>query len=219
MWGLCAVPAEPPGCREAVSPHGSNRGRCSRRIPSEPAAQRWPALRSSWWPGTKPPASRRSFRPPNGPWDILRAEVIPQRKWFDFETFFSCSRKAPGFHDPFTLQFAQNTLVMDQAAAACARLARVTGEKNYRDLGTAVLDYLLLYQQVWSPAWLSRALFGGFGVQNTDGEWSDARQGYFAMTLSDYLRTHRGTRIPGTLGGRSQGDVLPLRIRGVTANR
>ena len=55
--------------------------------------------------------------------------MIPQRKWFDFETFSSCSRKAPGFHDPFTLQFAQNTLVMDQAAAACARLARVTGER------------------------------------------------------------------------------------------
>jgi len=113
--------------------------------------------------------------------------VIPQRRWFDFETFFSCSRKAPGFHDPFTQQYAQNTLVMDQAAAACALLARVTGETTYRDLGTAVLDYLLLYQQVWSPAWLSRALFGGFGVQNTDGEWSDARQGYFAVTLSDYF--------------------------------
>ena len=76
---------------------------------------------------------------------------------------------------------------MDQAAAACGLLARATGERTYRELGTAILDYLLLYQQVWSPAWLSRELFGGFGVQNTDGEWSDARQGYFAMTLSDYF--------------------------------
>src|SRR5207247_11229799 len=43
-----------------------------------------------------------------------------------------------------------------------------------------------LYQQVWSPQWLSRELFGGFGVQNTDGEWSDSRQGYFALTMMHY---------------------------------
>jgi hypothetical protein len=139
---------------------------------------------AAWYERSREPAVLQAAERAVG---YLRAEVIPQRKWFDFETFFSCSRKTPGFHDPFTRQYAQNTLVMDQAAAACALLARVTGERFYRDLGTAILDYLLLYQQVWSPAWLSRALFGGFGVQNTDGEWSDARQGYFAMTLSDYF--------------------------------
>jgi hypothetical protein len=39
---------------------------------------------------------------------------------------------------------------------------------------------------VWSPKWLSCELFGGFGVQNTDAEWSDSRQGYFAVTLMHY---------------------------------
>lgn len=33
---------------------------------------------------------------------------------------------------------------------------------------------------------MSRQLFGGFGVQNTDAEWSDSRQGYFAVTLMNY---------------------------------
>jgi hypothetical protein len=40
---------------------------------------------------------------------------------------------------------------------------------------------------VWSPRWLSCELFGGFGVQNTDAEWSDSRQGYFAVTYMDYF--------------------------------
>jgi hypothetical protein len=77
--------------------------------------------------------------------------------------------------------------MMDQTAAACLLLYRLTGNTLYRELGTSTLDYLLQYQQVWSPPWLSRQLFGGFGVQNTDGEWSDSRQGYFAVTLMDYF--------------------------------
>jgi hypothetical protein len=77
---------------------------------------------------------------------------------------------------------------MHQMAEACRSLFELTGETRYMDLGTQVLDYLCLYQQVWSPPWLSRRLFGGFGVQNTDAEWSDARQAYFAVTLMEYAR-------------------------------
>jgi hypothetical protein len=116
---------------------------------------------------------------------ILRS-VVPDRKWYDFETFFSCSAKPVGFFDPVTGQYPQNTLSMDMAAEACASLFSLTGKKEYVDRGSAILDYLCLYQQVWSPRWLSVELFGGFGVQNTDAEWSDARQCYFAMTLMEY---------------------------------
>jgi len=112
--------------------------------------------------------------------------VLPERKWFDFETFFSCSRKPVGFYDSFTQQNPQNTLSMHQAAEACYALYRLTGKNMYKDRGTAIMDYLCLYQQVWSPRWLSKELFGGFGVQNTDAEWSDSRQGYFAVTLMKY---------------------------------
>ncbi|MBF8294105.1 MAG: hypothetical protein HW389_650 [Bacteroidetes bacterium] len=112
--------------------------------------------------------------------------VLPERKWFDFETFFSCSRKPLNFYDSYTQQHPQNTLSMHQAAEACYELYKVTGKKEYKDRGIAIMDYLCLYQQVWSPRWLSRELFGGFGVQNTDAEWSDSRQGYFAVTLMKY---------------------------------
>ena len=116
---------------------------------------------------------------------VLR-EIVPDRKWFDFETFFSCSRKPLGFYDSVTHQNPQNTLSMQMAAEACARLFALSGDTLVRDEGSAILDYLCLYQQVWSPQWLSHPLFGGFGVQNTDGEWSDSRQGYFALTLLEY---------------------------------
>lgn len=112
--------------------------------------------------------------------------VLPERKWFDFETFFSCSRKPLNFYDSYTQQNPQNTLSMHQAAEACYELYKLTGKKEYKERGIAIMDYLCLYQQVWSPRWLSRELFGGFGVQNTDAEWSDSRQGYFAVTLMKY---------------------------------
>jgi len=114
------------------------------------------------------------------------SEIAPRRTWYDFETFFSCSRKPVGFFDTYTQQPPQNTLSMQMAAEACEALFRITRREMYKKEGEAILDYLCLYQQVWSPRWLSRELFGGFGVQNTDAEWSDARQGYFAVTLMDY---------------------------------
>lgn len=114
------------------------------------------------------------------------SRIVPARKWFDYETFFSCSRKPPGFFDAYTQQHPQNTLSMQQAAEACCSLYRLTRNEEYKQQGRAILDYLCLYQQVWSPPWMSRQLFGGFGVQNTDAEWSDSRQGYFAVTLMNY---------------------------------
>jgi len=118
--------------------------------------------------------------------NYIVTSILPENKWFDFETFFSCSRKPVGFFDSYTQQHPQNTLSIFMAAEACCSLYRLANESRYKQIGTAILDYLCLYQQVWSPQWLSRELFGGFGVQNTDGEWSDSRQGYFAVTLIHY---------------------------------
>jgi hypothetical protein len=116
----------------------------------------------------------------------IYTRIVPEHKWFDYETFFSCSGKHIGFFDTYTQSHPQNTLSLHQAVVASCRLFRITGDKRYRNYGEALLDYLLLYQQIWSPAFLSCDLFGGFGVQNTDGEWSDSRQGYFAVTLMNY---------------------------------
>ena len=120
--------------------------------------------------------------------DYVFRDIVPQEKWFDFETFFSCSPKPVGFYDTVTAQYAQNTLSMEMAAEACEALYDLTGNRDYVERGSAILDYLCFYQQAWSPRWLSRELLGGFGVQNTDAEWSDARQGYCAVTLMDYYR-------------------------------
>jgi hypothetical protein len=118
--------------------------------------------------------------------EYVFSAILPEQRWFDFETFFSCSRKPLGFYDRYTGQHPQNTLSIHQAAEACRLLQRITGNSAYLRRGEEILDYLCLYQQVWSPRWLSCELFGGFGVQNTDGEWSDSRQGYFAVTLVDF---------------------------------
>ena len=92
-----------------------------------------------------------------------------------------------GSSTAYTGQHPQNTLSIHQAAEACLSLYELTGKTEYLHRGEAILDYLSLYQQVWSPRWLSCDLFGGFGVQNTDGEWSDSRQGYFAVTYMRYF--------------------------------
>lgn len=116
---------------------------------------------------------------------FIEAEVLPGSKWFDFETFYSCSPKTPGFFDRNTGQQPQNTLCMQSAADMFLRLYSLSGEPRFRELALETADYLCLYQQVWSPKWISINAFGGFGVQNSDGEWSDARQALFACTLAD----------------------------------
>jgi hypothetical protein len=118
--------------------------------------------------------------------DFIIREVIPENKWFDYETYFSCSRKPLDFYDNHTHQWPQNNLSIHWAAEMFKTLYLATREKSYLDLGVRMLDYLSLYQQVWCPSFLSIYGFGGFGVQNTDAEWHDARQAVFATTYLDY---------------------------------
>jgi len=71
---------------------------------------------------------------------------------------------------------------------------RVTGEAHYLAVGESLLDYLLLYQQYWTHPSLenltsSAMLLGGFTTQNSDAEWSDARQSQCGNILIDYYRT------------------------------
>jgi hypothetical protein len=118
---------------------------------------------------------------------FMSREVIPEQKWFDFETYLSCSRKPFGFFDRHTRQYPQSTLSMMQAAWAYLELYEICRDKRNIQSGEDVLCYLSLYQQVWSPPFLKAPLFGGFGVQNTDAEWSDARGCYAADLFFDYF--------------------------------
>lgn len=122
---------------------------------------------------------------------FMERDLIPQNKWFDFEAFLSCSKKAFDTFDPHTGQYPQNTLSMIQAAKAYALLSRIEcleDRESFIQKGERVLQHLALYQQVWSPPWLSPNLIGGFGVQNSDGEWSDARQCTCALLFLEYYR-------------------------------
>jgi hypothetical protein len=120
--------------------------------------------------------------------DFITERVLPRQLWWDFETYRSCARKDFSFYDRVTAQYPQNNLSTLQAAMAYLKLYRVTKERRWLDTGTRVLDYLLLTQQVWNPPYFDPRLLGGFTTQNTDAEWSDARQGYAAVVLWDYYK-------------------------------
>jgi len=120
--------------------------------------------------------------------NYIENEIIPTRRWFDYETFVSCSPKPFDFYDPYTQQFPENNLGKFQAGYAYLELYRATRDQHYLDIGQLVVDYSSLQQQVWSHVLLTPHLLGGYTTQNTDGEWSDARQGYAAEMLLDYYK-------------------------------
>lgn len=117
---------------------------------------------------------------------FIEREVLPRQRWFDFETYLSCARKDYSFFDSWTAQYPQNNLAEIQAPAVMLALYRLTHKPEYLESGTKMLDYLLLTQQVWNNPLYTPLLVGGFTTQNTDQEWSDARQGYAAIVLADY---------------------------------
>ena len=82
--------------------------------------------------------------------------------------------------------------------------------------GEALLDYLLLYQQSWTNPVLENLsspsmLLGGFTTQNSDAEWSDARQTLAGEVILDYYRaTHKAEYLErGVEALRSQFPVSP----------
>jgi len=123
---------------------------------------------------------------------FLEKDVIPQRKWYDFETFWSCSPRGISF-DTRTGQWPANDLALGQTVAAFLQAWHVTEDRAYLEKGESLLDYLLLYQQCWTNPLLEgltgpTMLLGGFTTQNSDAEWSDARQSQFGNILLDYYR-------------------------------
>ncbi|MBI1333284.1 MAG: hypothetical protein GC165_10435 [Armatimonadetes bacterium] len=129
--------------------------------------------------------------------DFLVKNVVDQQRYYDFETFFSCSPKVcmqtgatldnPDMHDPHTLCPPQNTLSMQWTAEALRGVSELTGDKKYMPYALSALDMMCLYQNVWPISYRVTAYtYGGFGVQNSDGEYDDARQAQFGETLCDF---------------------------------
>jgi hypothetical protein len=123
---------------------------------------------------------------------FLEHDVIPARQWYDYETFWSCSPREPAL-DRRTQQWPANDLALGQAVAAFLAAFQDTRDAGYLRQGERLLDYLLLYQQCWTNPALEdltgpTMLLGGFTTQNSDAEWSDARQSQVGNILMDYYR-------------------------------
>ncbi len=95
--------------------------------------------------------------------------------------------------DQRTAQWPANNLALSQSVEAYLRAYQTTGKARYLATGEALLDYLLLYQQCWTNPLVDdlscpAMLLGGFTTQNSDAEWSDARQSQCGNILLDYYR-------------------------------
>ncbi|MFT3749126.1 MAG: hypothetical protein QM768_12445 [Agriterribacter sp.] len=119
---------------------------------------------------------------------FLSNEILPQQKFEDFELYFSCSPKPMHYYDSSTYLYAQNTLAIQWCAQAYLKAYELFKDRRYLDKGEYCLNILSLYQQVWNPPFISFYAFGGFGVQNTDAEWNDARQAQFTETYLQFYK-------------------------------
>ncbi|HEY4209741.1 MAG TPA: hypothetical protein VGM31_23105, partial [Puia sp.] len=118
--------------------------------------------------------------------DFLDSFVLPRQRFEDFELYFSCSPKPMHYYDSNTQLYGQNTLSIQWCAEAYLKAYRLFHDRRYLRQGEYCLNILGLYQQVWNPYFIDLYAFGGFGVQNTDAEWNDARQAQFADTYLQY---------------------------------
>lgn len=109
---------------------------------------------------------------------FLVDQVLPDQRWYDQETFYSCARKPEGFVDEITGQPPRCTLSMLWAVEGFLELWEASGgEERWSAAAEAVADYLSFFQAVWQPRFIITAYaYGGFGTQNTDCEWLDMRQ-------------------------------------------
>ena len=138
----------------------------------------------------------------------LMQEILPQQRWADVETFYSCSNKPESAYDNFTNQPPRNTLSTGWAVDGLTSMWELTGEAEYLRAAEEAADYASLYQTVYEPTFLDRPkiayVFGGMRSQNTDAEWLDMRQ---AVISEGFIRL-------GNASGRQD-----LMERGVAAAR
>jgi hypothetical protein len=126
--------------------------------------------------------------------------VVPEGRWEDFETYWSCSRLGHinwsgtippktdwlGRKIPRNDQYKQCNCSIFWTAEALLEAYRNTKDETYLKWGRRTLDELLTSQAVWQPPYMYVQVFGGFAVMNCDAEWIDARQSLFAELIIDY---------------------------------
>lgn len=122
--------------------------------------------------------------------DVLIREVMPESRWEDFETYWSCS--IFGSEDHVGKKYERNNCYkqcslspwwMAQAALACYK---ATQHADYLLAGERCLDETLMFQSSFQPDHMAVTVIGGFGVMNGDAELNDARQSMFAELFIQY---------------------------------
>ena len=122
---------------------------------------------------------------------FLEKEILPGIRFQDYEVFFSCAPNALNHFDSLTWLYPHNTLSIQWSAEAFLKAYQLFNRKHDLEQGEFCLNLLSLYQQVWNPPFIDFYAFGGFGAQNTDAEWSDARQAQFAETYLNFFLATR----------------------------
>jgi hypothetical protein len=124
--------------------------------------------------------------------DAVLAEIVPDGRWEDFETYWSCcgfgKEEFYGRRIPRNGLYKQCNFSMFWTAEALLACYRTTGEERYLAWGRRTLDELSMTQQSWQPPYIYIPALGGFGVMNFDGEWNDSRQCLFAELFLEYYR-------------------------------
>ena len=120
------------------------------------------------------------------------ADIVPQGRWLDFETYWSCCDWGLDKYLDRKIErnamHKQNTLSMFWTAEALLAAFKATGRADYLAWGRRTLDELSMAQQVWQPPFIYVPALGGFGVMNSDGEWNDSRETLFAELFLNYAR-------------------------------
>jgi hypothetical protein len=124
--------------------------------------------------------------------DAIIENIIPEGRWEDFETYWSCC--SYGRNDLVGKKVKRNNMYKQcnfsiyWTAEALYHCYKITSEKKYLKLGQRCLDEMLMTQASWQPPYMHINTFGGFGVMNCDGEWNDARQSLFSELIINYGR-------------------------------
>ncbi len=117
---------------------------------------------------------------------FIEDDIMPQ-KWACYETYYDSAAKPLDTYDGHTNQLPQNTYPMYWSSQLFKSLYRTTARSNYLASAVACVDYLLLFQAVWSPPYLGVKGFGSVGIGNGHTGWNDARSGIFASGIADFF--------------------------------
>ena len=115
--------------------------------------------------------------------------MLPKTLFQDFEVFYSCAPLPLYWLDPVNGIPPVNNLAIQWSADQFLALYRLTGDTHWLAKGEYCLAVLSLFQQVWSPPYLTPPyLFGGFGRRITMANGMICAARAFVSTYADYYK-------------------------------